>query len=120
MNERDRAGTNSTAVNGSSRSPLQGEIGLKSSPGLKPLAMIYNRFAVSASPTGEQDTTPVLQYSSTPVLHHSITPSLPEVLTCSTRHKIPLLLLIPVSFTPASAASMSLFRLAVSALAACH
>jgi hypothetical protein len=47
MNERDRAGTSANAVNRSSRSPFQGEVGLKSSPGLKPWAMIYNRFAVN-------------------------------------------------------------------------
>jgi|HubBroStandDraft_6_1064221.scaffolds.fasta_scaffold01497_4 hypothetical protein len=76
MNERDRAGTSANAVNGSSRSPLQGEVGLKSSPGLKPWAMIYNRFAVSASSTSKQDTTPVLHNAITPPLQYSITPIL--------------------------------------------
>ena len=47
MNERERAGTSANAVNGASRSPLQGEVGLKLSPGLKPWAVMYHRFAVS-------------------------------------------------------------------------
>jgi hypothetical protein len=47
MNERDRAGTSADAVNIAFRSPLQGEARCNPSPGLKPWAMIYNRFAVS-------------------------------------------------------------------------
>jgi hypothetical protein len=47
MNERDRAGTSADAVSIAFRPPLQGEARCNPSPGLKPWAMIYNRFAVN-------------------------------------------------------------------------
>jgi hypothetical protein len=47
MNERDRAGTSASAVSIAFRSPLQGDARSNPSLGLKPWAMIYNRFAVN-------------------------------------------------------------------------
>src|SRR5258708_4988035 len=82
MNERDRAGTSAAAVSIDFRSPLQGEARCNPSPGLKPWAMIYNRFAVNPPlpegalhdrniPKLHRSNTPILQYSNTPLLHHS-------------------------------------------------
>jgi hypothetical protein len=47
MNERERVGTSANAVSIAFRSPLQGEARCNPSPGLKPWAMFYNRFAVN-------------------------------------------------------------------------
>jgi|SRR5258707_9838555 len=82
MNERDRAGTSAAAVSIDFRSPLQGEARCNPSPGLKPWAMIYNRFAVNppvarrGAPRPQHSKTPSLQYANTPILQYSITPPL--------------------------------------------